>query len=291
MKKEDSVPISLEHREILSPLWNALCSDWDLKLCEYTFSNAFLFQKNHSYHFVDAEIPYVEGKFEDGSPFFIPSVPPDHAFVQGLLKEGKIGAFPIPASWLPFFPDSHYEKVSYRKDSDYIYAKHKLETLEGRHLSSRRNLLHQLEENYLMSSQPLDEINRNDALLLLEQWQEESGLPKEKTDYFSCREGLNIFPILGLNGRVIYADDLPIGFTLYDMFCPETALLISAKSLRQFKGASVYLYKDFAKNLPESVQWINLEQDLGISALRQAKMAFLPDLIANKWLIHRRSYE
>lgn len=282
-------PILLEHQEILTPLWRKLCAENDIKLCEYSFSNAFLFQRNHSYRFVDAEIPYVQGEFEDGTLFFIPSFPPDHPFIQSLLKEKAI--FPIPDTWLHHFPSSSYNKISSRENSDYLYSKHKLATLEGRHLSSRRNLLHQLEENYFMTSKHLDENNIDVALSLLEHWQEESGLTKEKTDYFSCKKGLENFHRLGLGGRIAYADDFPIGFTLYDHFCSQTAFLISAKSLKQYKGATPYLYKDFAINLPDSVQWINLEQDLGIPSLQHAKMAYVPDLIADKWLIHRKSYD
>ena len=88
---------------------------------------------------------------------------------------------------------------------------------------------------------------------------------------------------LGLCGRIAYANGVPIGFTLGELLTPTTALLHFAKSLHSVKGATPYLYKDFASHLPASVQWINLEQDLGIPALRKAKEAYAPDQLLTKW--------
>lgn len=280
-----STPISLEHRSILKPLWNALCLEHHIHFCEYSFSNAFLFQNNHSYLFVDGEMPYVSGKFEDGSPFFIPTLPPEHPLVHKTLQTDHKALFPSPDSWLPLFDSPSYRVTSNRNESDYLFTRNKLASLAGRHLSSRRNLLHQLEEHYILSSKPLDESNVTDALRLLDQWQEMSGLLKEKSDYYSCKKGLELLSQLELQGRIIYADGIAIGFALYDLLTPKTALLISVKTLKDFKGATPFLYREVAEHLPDSVEWINLEQDLGIEALRHAKMAYAPDLIAPKWRI------
>ena len=95
--------------------------------------------------------------------------------------------------------------------------------------------------------------------------------PKEKTDYYQTIEALELMDRLELFGRIVYADGEPAGFTLGDLITPKTALMQFSKAVHSFKGVTPYLYQDFAKNVPESVEWINLEQDLGIPSLRQSK--------------------
>jgi uncharacterized protein len=227
----------------------------------------------------------VQGKFPDGHRFFIPTVPPLNLKFKLPQNTREIGYcfYPITDKWCSDFEKMGMHVSSDRADADYLFHVSKLKTLSGRELSSRRNLLNQLESSHLLESEPMTAENMHLALDILEKWQEQTKKAKENMDYFSCKEALENFRRLDLFGRITIADGVPIAFTIGELLTPTTALMHFAKSLKHYKGATVYLYKDFASHLPANIEWINLEQDLGIPALRQAKEAYHPDMLLTKW--------
>lgn len=278
--------ISLNHQSIISPAWKRLCIDYDLRFAEYSFANVYLFRKKHDYRLINCETPCVRGKFKNDNYYVIPSVPPSQIkfhLPKVLEKKGSYCFYPISDVWLEDFKQQGLSLSSCRADTDYLFHITKLQTLAGRELSSRRNLLNQLQARFHLESKEIQGSETVQAHNLLDEWQLHIKQPKEKTDYFSCQEALKHREKLGLFGRLALANGQPIGFTIGELLTPTTALLHFAKSLHEIKGATPFLYKDFALHLPKSVQWINLEQDLGIPALRQAKNAYSPDILLTKW--------
>ncbi len=277
-------PIVLEHQSIISSAWKKLCKEYDLHFAEYSFANIYLFRKKHSFHLIDSKTPCVRGEFKNGDYYIIPSVPPAQIKLKlpECTQDHSYCFYPIPDAWIEEFKTMQMSLSSARADSDYLFHISKLQTLAGRELSSRRNLLHQLEGQFQLESKNIDK-NIDEAFDLLDQWQKQTGEPKEKTDYFSCQEALKYKDRLELFGRIAYANGRAFGFTIGELLTPATALLHFAKSLHEIKGSTPYLYRDFALNLPKTVQWINLEQDLGIPSLRQAKEAYDPDVLLTKW--------
>lgn len=276
-------PLSLEHQLTIDSLWRPLCLEYDLQYTEYSFANTFLFRNQHEYTFIPGDPPLIQGRFKEGPFYITPTVPPNKLkqLVEGMLQD--VCFYPIPEQWLNILKKCQMKLASNRSDADYLFKTSKLQTLAGRTLSSRRNLLHQLQSKYSLQVKPLGENEVPEALELLDAWQRGSALPPDKTDYFPCREGLQYLKKLGLFGRIAYADGIVAGFTFGELLTPKTALLHIAKSLHEIKGITPFLYKDFALCLPESVEWINLEQDLGIHGLRQSKKAYDPDLLLEKW--------
>lgn len=277
------MPLSLEHQEVLQALWGPLCQVQELQFAEYSFANAFLFRREHQHEFVAGNPSFVRGTLKEGGTYLIPTVAPQQLPLDILAGGGCF--FPLPDHWLPAFQRFSLKRSYSEADSDYLVSVASLRTLKGRRLSSRRNLIYQLEARYEISSQPLTLKEREQALLLLEEWQAHDLLSKEETDYFPCRDALEYGDILGLRGRIAYADGQPAGFILGELLTPHTALLHIAKGRPDIKGITPFLYHDFAMHLPENVQWINLEQDLGLPYLRQAKEAYAPERHLRKWRV------
>lgn len=283
MKNTHSEPLSLEHQSLLSTLWKLLCHEHDLQFAEYSFANAFLFRRRHAYRVILGETPLVFGRFfplGDGS-FLIPT-----RYPAGTVLKEPLCFFPIPQHCLHLFPSTRYRACFSRDDSDYLFKIEKLRSLAGRALSSRRNLLHQLESQHHLEARNLTDDELSQARTVLELWQEESGLAKESTDYLACVDALTYKNQLSLFGRIVYADGEPVGFTIGELLTPSTALLHIMKVAHRLKGLTPFLTRDFALQLPDSVRWINLEEDLGLPGLRQAKNAYDPDLLLSKWRVY-----
>ncbi len=272
-----SEPLTLEHGKLLQPLLQALAKEHDLQFAEYSFANNFLFRREHGYELVNSDPPLIKGFFKSGQPYYIPTVWP-------ISLKTTLCLFPIPDQWVNFFTE--LELISSRNDSDYLFLTEKLKTLTGGpHLVHRRNLLRQLEKNHTLISKPIkgDEIPL--ARQLIETWQAAKGDDIENTDYLPCVDALTHFDELQLYGRIVFADGQPAGLIIGEFLTPKTFLVHIIKALHEFKGMTPYLYRDLALNLPDSAEWINLEQDLGLLNLRQSKKSFDPDHIATKWQI------
>ena len=81
--------------------------------------------------------------------------------------------------------------------------------------------------------------------------------------------------------------DALFGFVLGEMQDSEHYLMHFAKSDKEQKGVTPFLYQTVASRLDEKVKWMNLEPDLGIEELANAKEAYEPDLLLNKFRIYK----
>ncbi len=281
-----TIPLTLDHFDLLESHWKPLRERYDLPFAEYSFANNYLFRKKHNYMLLEGAFPLVIGKRNHDSQYIIPSQGPEGIIptLDKLREHPSTSLFPIPDIWKAMIPQGHYQYSE--DDSDYVFHAEKMRTLAGRKLSSRRNLLHQLENNHAVSAESLTQERLADARFILEDWQQDNKLKKDQTDYESAIEALGLMDKLQLSGRIVYVDGVPAGFTIGEILTPTTAILLFAKRKHDVKGIVPYLYRDFALQLPKTVEWINLEQDLGNPLLRQAKMAYAPDLILKKWHLY-----
>ncbi|CCB85100.1 MULTISPECIES: DUF2156 domain-containing protein [Parachlamydia] len=280
-------PLALEHQSILDSQWKTLCQQNGIVLSEYSFPNNFLFRKQHAYEVKHIDnLVLVRGVSRSGENFLIPTFHPDRLSKERILELLKIAPlFPIPDQWLDCFKDFPVQARYNRDQSDYLFSVDKLKTLPGRKLSSRRNLLHQLTQEHEVHTESFCECDYTDALQVLEKWQKQSSFPADETDFYPCQEALKHLKPFQFMGRMCYVDGAPVAFTIGEKLTPSTAILHFSKALHAIKGLTPFLYEDFAAHLSEDTLWINLEQDLGIPSLRQAKEAYEPDQLVNKWWI------
>lgn len=281
------IPLELKHQPLLDPIWKSLTLKHNLVLSEYSFANNYLFRKAHNYQLnLEGDFPILKGSSRKGDEFILPTFDPASLPKKKLCDLLTIlPLYPIPDQWLEYFSTLPVATKSNRYQSDYLFTTEKLKELKGRRLSSRRNLLHQLLNNHHTEVHPLNSLEVQPALVILDEWQKQTSLTTEQSDYFSCQEALTYIEQFNLIGRLCFVDGIPAGFTLGEQLTPSTVILHFSKALHQYKGLTPFLYEDFAAHIPEGTRWINLEQDLDIPSLRQAKEAYDPDCLVNKWQV------
>jgi len=252
-------------------------------LSEYSFANLYLFRNEHLYEVIFGEDIYIKGKTRDHFTYLMPTSLPQKICCGEIknLLEGIDFLFPIQEDWLEELKSKSLEIASVSGDSDYLYTVEKLDKLPGRQLSSRRNLLKQFNEHYPEHTvKPIDRSNAVDALTVLEQWKEQVGV---EGDYANCKEALELIERLKLTGYITYANSkTPVGFTLGEPLNEKTFVVHFAKGVQNYKGIYPFLYSHLAESLEGQFEWMNLEQDLGIPTLAQAKQAYEPDKILPK---------
>lgn len=281
-------PLILEHKPLLDPLFKKL----SLNLAEYSFANLYLFRKTHSYEMIQGDDFYIRGKTRDGFSYLMPTKPIkdlNNTFLTELLQ-GVDFLFPIPEAWLDQCDSSRFSWSYEDQDSDYIYGVDKLRYYPGRKLDGRRNLVKQFNEQYPgHTSFPLDSDHQAAGLALLDQWKNSLPPGGSDADYEACAEALRLLEPLGLSGRIVYHENKPVAMTIGEWLNPEMYVVHFAKALVAYKGVYQFLYEDTALNVNFKTQFINLEQDLGIEALRRSKEAYDPDKKLIKYRVNLSS--
>lgn len=273
--------LNLDHQVLLAPRFHKM----DLDISEYTFANLYLFRNVHDYQVVFGQDLYLKGKTRDGFYYLTPTVPVEQLQWKDMedCLQGCNFLFPIPESWASQFDPQKYQEDKKEQDSDYLYTVAKLASYPGRHLSGRRNLVKQFMEHHpVHSSIVLSSTNKDHALEVLEEWQQEGVKEEPFSDYGPCTEAVQLMETLNLNGLISYVDGKPAAFVLGEELHSKTYVIHFAKALRQYKGIYQYIYQEFARSLQGKYEYINLEQDLGVYDLQHAKRAYYPDQLIPK---------
>lgn len=275
-------PLNFSHQSLLEPKFRQL----NLPISEYSFANLYLFRHIHHYEVIQLNNEtFIKGMTRDQISFIMPTSSPaeiQDSILQKVLSLSSI-LFPIPDNWFNLLGKKIIESSFNEDDNDYIFTVLKLATYPGRHLDSKRNQLKQFLNHYEITKKDLAS-HIHDAQHILDQWQNERE-DHNQTDYYSCQEALHYLERLHLHGFIVYANQEPVGFIIGEWSSKDYFTAHFSKGLKAIKGIYQYLFNELGKSLEGSCSWINLEQDLGIPAIRKSKLSYQPDRLVKKWRV------
>lgn len=201
-----------------------------------------------------------------------------------------------------YFPEVYTKHISperflvtpERDCADYIYQRSELVELTGSDYAAKRNLIRQFTRNFSSRYETLSSANLEAAGRFINEWQEkqkaENGILGFGAYCMACRLVEN-FSALALYGGLLFANDTivaaTIGSMVPDFVYPDgkksvTMIVHHENALTEYKGAYQVINQQFCAHLPESVAFINREEDLGIPGLRKAKLSYHPALLIEK---------
>jgi len=161
-----------------------------------------------------------------------------------------------------------------RDNADYLYDRQSLIDLSGQVLHKKmahvNRFIKDHPERILLPTHIAPE---KDMITVLDAWAEGKASVE---DYDATRFAIEHREALSLTGYVLYSQDNPIAFTLGELASEDTFIVHIEKALTTYKGVYQYINRAAVSLLPEGIQTINREQDLGIPGLRQAKMTYQP---------------
>ena len=120
---------------------------------------------------------------------------------------------------------------------------------------------------------------------ILQEWQNDSGLAPDKTDFEQCSEALQKIPGLALWGTIYYIDNKAAGFIIGEALNMDTFCLHFAKASTKYHGIYEFMFNDTAKRLQSQYKYLNLEEDMGNKNLRRTKDSYGPELLLKKYRI------
>lgn len=276
--------IDIRHRPFLAEHFRQM----HLNISDYTFANTYLFRNISRYQILTKDCgTFISAYNRQDQNYIMPLSSPEACspnILRQLLND-RIFFFPIPEEWLSFFPDNEFCASFDDGESDYIYLTSNLASFAGKQYMRHRNHLHQFFGAYRPSHQPLGADNLQDAMMILQGWQEESAATAGKTDFAVCAEALQKFSELALWGTIYYIENQPAGFIIGEALNSDTFCLHFAKASKNYHGIYEFMFNDTAKQLQSQYQYLNLEEDMGNKNLRKTKVSYGPECILKKYRV------
>lgn len=175
-----------------------------------------------------------------------------------------------------------------RDQFDYVYRTDDLIKLAGRKFHRKKNHVNNFLKTYQFEFKPLSENYIKECLELSENWcklyrcEEDMNLLSE---WDAIREALANFSALKVQGGVILINNKLEAFTFGELLNKQTAVVHIEKANPEIKGSYAIINQQFCEKTWHNVPYINREQDLGESGLRQAKLTYNPDQLVEKYNI------
>lgn len=296
----DKVPLDISHASLLKEY----LADHRHGISEFSLASLLPFTKKRDYmisSYIDVKgsLAYcIVGKQLDSDQHIelfamLPSGYPGREITKQLfsqVKEINAIAPQLKEQWEKELTEYHSELLltEDRNNADYIYLKKQLIELKGAVLHKKmQHVLHFKEDYPNRILIPSHLVKDSDMVEVLNQWVEsKKGTAIE--DYESTLCAITHRKELGLHGAVLYVGDKPIAFTLGEEERGYRFIIHYEKAISSYRGVYQYLNRTFLFDLPETIQEINREQDLGIPGLRQAKMSYEPAELLMKYKVRKR---
>jgi hypothetical protein len=281
-KYPDSAEISIDMRPVLHPKFKALADG----ISEFTFANIYLFRLTHNYRIsrLDNDLFVITGRDNEKSFFMLPFGLPD----ENIIKELFYNYYTMKAATgqqAEKLATMGYSVSEDRDNFDYLYSLENLVNLTGRKFHKKKNMLNIFVRNNECQAKPLLEEYRDDALEVLERWNDQHSGPN---DSVAAKEALEKMWPLQLCGGIFYIDRQPAAYCLGEELALGESFVIHFEKavLREdLKGIYQYINQAFASILPEKYKTVNREQDLGDPGLRHSKMSYRPVDFVKKFKI------
>ncbi len=305
---ESSGPYGLCAMELVhKPMFDSLFSSTRPQLSDYTFANTFIWRDCiHIRWRVLHDCLCVFANGEEGLSLLFPPIGTGdfpaalaeameicRAFDAdvGLRKRPRVEY--VSESLLPRLPgDSAVQPMS----GDYVYATQRMIDLSGSDLKSKRGARNNFARHYDVRAESLSPQHVPRCLALLELWraQVESSsaaatssvrVKREKEMVATC-SALENAEALGLTGRVLYADDRMVGFTLGELLHDRlTCSILIEKTDRECRGSSNYIFWEFCRACWADTRWCNVGDDWEVPSLAWAKQSYRPAFRLDKWVV------
>jgi hypothetical protein len=176
-------------------------------------------------------------------------------------------------------------------NDDYVYLRSDLANLAGKKYARKRNHVSRFLRNPAWSFDRIDAGNMAESLVFLDEWCRSHGCEEDpRLDYEvealrTCL--LNMEP-LRQTAYVLRVGRRIVGLTLGELQTPDTFVVHYEKAYTEQEGAYQMLAREFARTVPETVAFIDREQDMGVEGLRQSKLSFIPDHFEHCWIARPR---
>jgi Uncharacterized conserved protein len=192
----------------------------------------------------------------------------------------------IPEDTAKTLRDQGLSIIPDRDNADYVYRVSDLANLAGAKYHKKRNLVKQCLEKYQCQYEEITLKNISECIAMQDRWCKvrECGLdPGLCHEYNAIRDAFTYFELFNLIGGVIRVNGVIEAYSLGEELAPNTAVCHFEKAMPDIQGLSQLINQWFSLRSLRGFEFVNREQDLGISGLRQAKESYYPHHMIEKF--------
>ncbi len=191
------------------------------------------------------------------------------------------------AESLQTMPESKSLRIYKNRDfGNYIYPKEQLAELAGKKFHSKRNHIERFQKLYpdfrfkeISTKEDFQSLNRLLDKWLRSQEKQTRTILEEKA---MIEKSLANYRELELFGIILFVKENPVAFSFGSQVTRDTFCVHVEKADASYEGAYAMINQLLAKSLPETIQYINREEDMGIPGLRKAKLSYHPERITEE---------
>ncbi len=177
-----------------------------------------------------------------------------------------------------------------RNFGNYIYTRERLALLAGRKLHSKRNHIATFNRRYPNFQWKILSPENDLPLLrqILDNWisSQESATTTILEERQMIERSLAHYRELNLFGILLSVNGEPVAFSYGSKVRSDTFCTHVEKADTRYEGAYAKINQLMAEALPESIRFINREEDMGIPELRKSKQSYHPETISEEFFAY-----
>lgn len=271
--------------------------------CEYSFTTLYMWQ--HLYrpkYYIGKDFAVIIQQCKDCEFTIIPLAKDENIekAIQFALeyienKYGRIILNSVTKNIVEFIDKQYNEKFEYieqRDLFDYVYDAESLRTLRGKKNQKKRNHINSFIKEYgdKYEYKLLNHTNFGECMQLMKTW---TNIKKDSDEYDNCMDeeliGIkNVFENYDeFKDRIkiggVYIEDKLEAFTIGEYLNSNMALIHIEKANPNIKGLYPFINEIFLSNEFEDVDFVNREEDMGITGLKKSKLSYHPCRFVEKY--------
>ncbi|WP_265444208.1 DUF2156 domain-containing protein [Acetivibrio straminisolvens] len=295
----DFKPLELKDRE----LFCEYLKDYNFSTYEYSFLTLYIWRKMYNTEFaiVDDAIVIKKHTSTNGTYFMQPigahktKIAGITSKLNAIKKDNPDFKYLYGDVETAFLNELHENfgdlVISYedKNNFDYIFNTRDLIALSGSKYHRKKNQYNQFVKKY---DYRIEEIKNSevikDCIDLSLKWYDYKAINSEqlKNEQKAIIDILGNIELFNIKGIAVYADNEIAGFALGERLNGKMATIHFEKGNYSFSGIYPFLNKSLVETCFSDVEFINLQEDLGIEGLRRAKLAYQPIKLEKKYLVN-----
>lgn len=176
-----------------------------------------------------------------------------------------------------------------RPNFDYIYRREDLVQLRGKKYHAKKNYINSFKKNYEYVYEPINSAMTDELMEFIEVFNSKKEIPEHemellKNEEAAMRDVFENFEACGYYGGVIRIDGRVQALTAGGRLGSNMLTQHIEKANTDYRGLYPMICNEFCKSLPEDIEFINREEDMGIENLRKAKLSYKPVKLLEKYI-------
>ncbi len=186
-----------------------------------------------------------------------------------------------------------YQQCSLRQSADYVYEVARLIDFKGKKLQKKRNHLNAFYKEYgdRYVYERIDQSNVMDCIEFVASWNSDSDDEFLRADVEGTLRVLDNMELLEARGGLLRIDGkveaIAIGSVVSCDMCQENI----EKANESFRGIYQAILKEWLQHECSEFTYVNREDDMGYESLRQAKLAYDPLYLIEKFRLCEKGVE